>query len=149
MSNNDVELAIENYLKKIAKLLPDSFETEDLLEDLRSHISESYHEKVQKNPNQDELQVITEVLEALGTPEEIAEEYGKEQVEEEEEEKSRSERWIYYAMRLTLAIVVVVLASWVVSIVTEGAVDFMFAVVVLLAFAVIEWVVRTQQTKDA
>ena len=32
MSNNDVELAIENYLKKIAKLLPDSFETEDLLE---------------------------------------------------------------------------------------------------------------------
>ncbi|MFW9834546.1 MAG: hypothetical protein ACFFEK_11160 [Candidatus Thorarchaeota archaeon] len=148
MSNNDVDLAIENYLKKITKLLPDSFETEDLLDDLRSHISESYHEKIQRNPKQDELQVITEVLEDLGTPEEIAEEYGKEQAEEEEE-KSRSERWIYYTMRLALAIVVVVLASWIVSIVTEGAVDFMFAVVVLLAFAVIEWVVRTQQTKDA
>lgn len=148
MSNSNVEQAIDNYLKKIAKLLPDGFETEDLLDDLRSHINESYAEKVQKNPNQDNLHLIIEVLESLGTPEEIAEEYGREQVEEEEG-KSASDRWIYYIMRLTLAIVVVVLASWIVSIVTEGAVDFFFAVTVLLAFAVIEWVVRTQQTKDA
>ena len=82
------------------------------------------------------------------TTKEIAEEYGKEQVEEEEK-KSSADRWIYYTMRLMLAVLVVVLASWVASVVTEGAVDFMLAVVVLLAFAVLEWVIRAQQTKDA
>ena len=94
------------------------------------------------------MRLITEVLEELGTPEEIAEEYGKVQIEEEES-LDTSDRWIWYTMRLMLAILVVVLASWVVSIITEGAVDFMTAVVVLLVFAVLEWLIRTQQTKDA
>jgi uncharacterized membrane protein len=148
MSSDEIDGVIENHIKKIARLLPDSFETEDLLEDLRSHIYESYRDKVQKNPDDDKQQLITEVLEALGAPEEIAEEFIKEQ-DEEEEKKSSADRWIYYTMRLMLAVLVVVLASWVVSIITEGAVDFIFAVVVLLAFAVLEWLVRTQQTKDA
>jgi uncharacterized membrane protein len=148
MSETEINQAVEEHLKKTAKLLPDSFETEDLLEDLRSHIYEAYSDKVQRNPAENKLKIIREVLNTIGTPEEIAEEYGKEQFDEEEK-TSTADRWIYYIMRLTLAILVVVLASWVVSIVTEGAVEFMFAVVVLLAFAVIEWVVRTQQTKDA
>ncbi len=148
MSRDEIGRVVENYFKKIAKLLPDSFETEDLLEDLKSHIYESYNEKVQKNPDDDKLLLIREVLDVLGTPEEIAEEYGKEQVETEEEQNT-VDRWTYYTMRLTLAILVVVLASWIASVVTEGSVDFMFAVVVLLAFAVLEWVIRTQQTKDA
>ena len=148
MSSNEVDREIENHMKKIKRLLPDSFETEDLVEDLRSHIYEAYNEKVQNYPDDDKLSLIAEVLEALGTPEEIAEEYGKVQVEEEEKQDT-SDKWIYNTMRLMLAILVVVLASWVVSIVTEGRVDFMFAVVVLLFFAVLEWVIRTQQTKDA
>jgi len=36
-----------------------------------------------------------------------------------------------------------------VSVVTEGAVDFYFAVVVLMAFAVIEWFVRAKQTGES
>ena len=44
MSNDEIDRVIENHIKKIAKLLPDSFETEDLLEDLKSHIYESYNE---------------------------------------------------------------------------------------------------------
>ena len=148
MSDNEIDRIVENYLRKVAKKLPDSFETEDLLEDLRSHIYEAYSEKVQKHPDEDKQRQISEVLDALGTPEEIAEEYGKEQVEVADKRDS-VDKWIYYTMRLTLAILVVVLASWVASIITEGAVDFMLAVVVLLAFAVLEWLVRTQQTKDA
>ena len=148
MSNDEINRVIENHIKKIAKLLPDSFETEDLLEDLKSHIYEAYNEKVRKHTDDDRMRLITGVLDELGTPEEIAEEYGKEQVEEEEK-KSSADRWIYYTMRLMLAVLVVVLASWVASVVTEGAVDFMLAVVVLLAFAVLEWVIRAQQTKDA
>jgi uncharacterized membrane protein len=92
--------------------------------------------------------LIAEVLEELGTPEEIAEEYGREQVDEDEK-KSTADKWIYYTMRIMLTIIVVVLASYVTSIITEGAINFMFAVVVLLAFAVLEWLVRSQQTKDA
>lgn len=148
MSDNEVDREIENHMKKIRRLLPDSFETEDLVEDLKSHIYESYNDKVQKNPEEDKMHLITEVLEELGTPEEIAEEYGKVQIEEEES-LDTSDRWIWYTMRLMLAILVVVLASWVVSMITEGAVDFMTAVVVLLFFAVLEWIIRTQQTKDA
>ena len=148
MSNDEVNRIIEEYLKKIAKLLPDGFKTEDLLEDLRSHIDESYNNKVRNNPEGDKLDLIREVLDALGTPEEIAEEYGVVEAEEDEKE-NRSERWIYYTMRLTLVVLVVVVASWAASVITEGAVDFVFAVVVLLAFAVLEWLVRAQQTKDA
>lgn len=148
MSNDEVNRIIEEHLRKIAKLLPDGFETDDLLEDLRSHIDESYNDKVQNNPDGDKLELIREVLDALGTPEEITEEYGVAEAEEDEKE-SRSERWIYYTMRLTLVVLVIVVASWAASVITEGAVDFVFAVVVLLAFAVLEWLVRTQQTKDA
>jgi uncharacterized membrane protein len=148
MSNDEIDRVIENHMKKIAKLLPDSFETEDLLEDLKSHIYESYNEKIQTHPEEDKIHLLTGVLEDLGTPEEIAEEYGKEQIEEEDK-RSSGDKWIYYTMRLMVAILVVVLASWVVSIVTEGAVDFMVAVVSLLVFVVLESLIRAQQTKDA
>ena len=146
--NDDVDRVISEYMKKIAKLLPDGFETEDLLEDLRAHIDESFIEKVRRNPDGNKKILISEVLEELGSPEEIADQYGMEH-EDDEEKKSTADLWIYYTMRLTLAVLVVVLASWVASIVTEGTVDFMLAVVVLLFFAVLEWLIRTQQTKDA
>ena len=148
MSDDEVEHIIEGRLKKTARLLPASFETDDLLEDLRSHIHESFNDKVVKRPKEAPLNLIKEVLGDLGTPEEIAEQYGKEQVDEIDS-RDTADRWIYYTMRLMAAILVVVLASWVASIITEGAVDFMYAIVVLLAFAVLEWYVRTQQTKDA
>ena len=147
MSREQIDRDVENYIRKIAKLLPDGFETEDLLEDLRAHIYESFNEKAQKEPNENKQRLITEVIEDLGTPEEIAEEYGKEKLVEEE--RSSKDRWIYYTMRLTIAILVVVLASWVASVMSEGAIDFTLAVVVLLAFAVLEWIIKTQQTKDA
>ena len=106
MSDNEVDREIENHMKKTRRLLPDTFETEDLVEDLKSHIYESYNDKVQKNPDEDKMRLITEVLEELGTPEEIAEEYGKVQIEEEES-LDTSDRWIWYTMRLMLAILVV------------------------------------------
>jgi len=147
MSDDEIGRAIENHIKKIAKLLPDNFESEDLLEDLRSHIFEAYSDKVQRNPSRDKLVLISEVIDELGTPEEIAGEYVREQGEEEK--KEAADRYIYYTMRLMVAVLVVVLSSWIASIITEGAVDFMLAVVVLLAFAFLESIIRAQQTKDA
>ncbi|MHA1948589.1 MAG: HAAS signaling domain-containing protein [Candidatus Thorarchaeota archaeon] len=146
--SDEVERIIDDHIRKTARLLPEGFETDDLLEDLRSHIQESYSVKLAQRPGDEPKHLIREVLEELGTPEEIADQYGKEQVEEPDS-KSLADKWIYYTMRLMAAILVVVLASWVASTITEGLVDFNFAVIMLLAFAVLEWYVRTQQTKDA
>jgi uncharacterized membrane protein len=148
MSDDEIGSIIDDHIKKTSRLLPDSFETDDLLDDLRSHIRESFSEKVHKRPDEDPLRLIIEVLDDLGTPEEIAEQYGIEQIETPDT-RNTSDKWIYYTMRLMASILVVVLASWIASTVTEGLVDFNFAVIMLLAFAVLEWYVRTQQTKDA
>lgn len=148
MSDDEIGSIIDDHITKTSRLLPDSFETDDLLEDLRSHIRESYSDKVQKRSSEDPINLIKEVLDDLGTPEEIARQYGIEQIEEPDNSNS-ADKWIYYTMRLVVAILVVVLASWLASIITEGLVDFNFAVITLLVFAVLEWYIRTKQTKDA
>lgn len=148
MSDDEIGSIIDDYIKKTSRLLPDSFETDDLLDDLRSHIRESFSDKVQKRPSEDPFRLIREVLEDLGTPEEIARQYGIEQIEEPDSRNS-VDKWIYNTMRLVVAILVVVLASWIASTITEGLVDFNIAVIMLLMFAVLEWYIRTQQTKDA
>ncbi|TFG28521.1 hypothetical protein EU527_17175 [Candidatus Thorarchaeota archaeon] len=144
MSKDNTDRMVENYIRKIARLLPDSFETEDLLEDLKAHIYEAFENKIKNRPSEGAEDLLNEVLDDLGTPEEIADEYGMEKIQESGLTK-RGNRIEYYIIRLVAAFVVAVLAAWVVSIITEGAVDFYFAVVVLMAFAVIEWFVRAKQ----
>ena len=148
MSDEEIKRIVEDYIKRTARLLPDNFETEDLLEDLKSHIYEGLEYKKQTRPSESSVILLQEVLEELGTPEDIAEEYGKEQILEEDPDK-KDDRFQYYVIRLVAAFIVAVLAAWVVSIVTEGVVDFYFAVVVLMAFAVIEWFVRAQQAGES
>lgn len=148
MSEQEINRIIVDYIRKTARLLPDNFETEDLLEDLKAHIYESLEFKIQNRPGENQLELLHEVMDELGTPEEIAEEYGLEQIQESESSKGE-DRFQYYVIRLVAAFVVAVLAAWIVSVVTEGAVDFYFAVVVLMAFAVIEWFVRAKQSGDA
>ena len=148
MSDEQIESIVVDYIRRTTRLLPDNFETEDLLEDLKAHIYEGFRHKQQIRPSESSGILIKEVLDELGTPEEIAEEYGKEQGQVEEPEKG-NDRFRYYVIRLVAAFVVAVLAAWIVSVVTEGAVDFYFAVVVIMAFAVIEWFVRAKQTGES
>jgi uncharacterized membrane protein len=148
VSDDEIKRIVEDYIKRTSRLLPDNFETEDLLEDLKSHIYEGLEHKKQTRPSESSVVLLQEVLEELGTPEDIAEEYGKEQILEEDSDK-KEDRFQYYVIRLVAAFIVAVLAAWVVSIVTDGVVDFYFAVVVLMAFAVIEWFVRAQQAGES
>ena len=148
MSDEKITEIVEDYIKKISRLLPDNFETEDLLEDLTSHIYEGLDHKKQAMPSESPEILVQEVLKELGTPEEIAEEYGQERVQEGQPEKD-DDRFQYYVVRLVAAFVVAVLAAWIVSVVTEGAVDFYFAVIVLMGFAVIEWFIRAKQTGES
>ncbi len=148
MIDEEVKQIVEEFIKKTSRLLPDNFETEDLLEDLKSHIYEGFKHKQQIRPSESPDLLVQEILKELGTPEEIAEEYGQEGVQDLDTEKD-DDRFQYYIVRLVAAFGVAVLAAWIVSIVTEGAVEFYFAVVVLMGFAVIEWFVRAKQTGDS
>jgi len=148
VSDEEIKQIVEEFLKRTSRLLPDNFETEDLLEDLKSHIYEGFEHKQQIRPSESPNVLVQEILKELGTPEEIAEEYAQEQVQEVDAEKDDS-RFQYYIVRLVAAFVVAVLAAWIVSIVTEGEVEFYFAVIVLMGFAVIEWFVRAKQTGDS
>jgi len=148
VSDEEVRQIIDEFIKKTSRLLPDTFETEDLLEELKTHIYEGLDHKKQFRSSEDPRILVQEVLDELGTPEEIADEYGKEQVQVDDSE-GEDDRFHYYLIRLVAAFVVAILAAWIVSTVTEGAVDFYFAVVVLMVFAVIEWFVRAKQTGEA
>ena len=148
MSDDEIKQIVEEFIKRTSRLLPDNFETEDLLEDLKSHIYEGFRDKQQIRPSESPDVLVQEILKELGTPEEIAEEYGKERVQDLDSEKD-DDRFQYYIVRLVAAIVVAVLAAWIVSIITEGAVEFYFAVIVLMGFAVIEWFVRAKQTGES
>jgi uncharacterized membrane protein len=148
VSDEEITRIVDDYIRRTSRLLPDNFETEDLLGDLKSHIYEGLAHKQQARPAENSVTLIQEVLEELGTPEEIAEEYGKEQTQEEDAEH-KHDRIQYFAVRLIAAFVVALVAAWIVSAVTNGAVDFYFAVIVLMAFAVIEWFVRAKQIGES
>ena len=148
MSDDEIKQIVEEFIKRTSRLLPDNFETEDLLEDLKSHIYEGFRDKQQIRPSESPDVLVQEILKELGTPEEIADEYAQERVQDVDAEKD-DDRFQYYVVRLVAAFVVAVLAAWIVSIVTEGAVEFYFAIIVLMGFAVIEWFVRAKQTGEA
>jgi len=148
VSDEKIKQIVEAYIKRISRLLPDNFETEDLLTDLEAHIYEGFKNKIESSPSESPEMLLQEVLKKLGTPEEIVEEYGQEQVQAVNSEKD-DDRFQYYVVRLVAAFIAAVLAAWLVSVVTEGAVDFYFAVIVLMGFAVIEWFVRAKQTSES
>ena len=148
MSDKEIQQIIEDYIRRASRLLPDNFETEDLLDEIRSHIYEGLKYKQQTRSSESPKILLQEILAELGTPEEIAEEYGKEQEIDVDSEKE-DDRFQYYVVRLVAAFIVAVVAAWIVSVVTEGAIDFYFAVVVLMTFAVIEWFVRAKQTGES
>jgi uncharacterized membrane protein len=147
VSDDGIKRIVNDYIKRVARLLPDNFETEDLLEDLKAHIYEGLDHKQQTKPSEDSELLVKEVLKELGTPEEIAEEYGRERLPDsvngEKEDKVE-----YYLIRLAVALVVAVIAALIVDAVTD-VIDFASAFFILVAFAMIEWFVRAKQSGDS
>lgn len=151
MSERAVEHMIEDYVKRTRKVLPKGRETEDLLDDLRNHILESLADKTEQKPGVSRSELIGEVLDELGSPEEIAREF---ESTHPEEPARRRRKTIRLVARLVFAVAVVVIAAVVVSSIPLGQheapqVDFLTALIVLMVFAVAEWYVRAWQTKSA
>ncbi|MHA1248106.1 MAG: HAAS signaling domain-containing protein [Candidatus Thorarchaeota archaeon] len=145
MIEPETNRAIENYLERVAKLLPDSFETEDILEDLRSHITEALLDRLRENETANQLTVLSEVLEEIGEPEEIAEEFGHAKLVEDE--SNRAERLRRIALRLVVSVPVSIAAAWFISNLATPSIDFWTALVVFLVFALLESILRSWQVK--
>ncbi|MHA2140629.1 MAG: HAAS signaling domain-containing protein [Candidatus Thorarchaeota archaeon] len=146
--SDEAERVIEDYLKRIERLLPSGFETEDLIEDLREHILQSYKAKMENNPKETPVDLVNEILKELGDPEDIAEEQSQSGSRELELDEKRS-RGMYVLGRLAVAVIVVVAAAAFVAFYTGGEMDFGFTLAVLMVFVLAEWFVRAWQAGES
>ncbi len=147
MSTAESRDRIDRFLSEVRKKLPDTFEAEDILEDLRTHIDEALRERVAAHPDTPERELLEKVLDEIGDPDTIAKEYEAARLDEEGEESGRHR--MQMALRCIVAVVVSVPAAWVFVDLTHGMLDFPTALTVLLIFALLEGIVRSWQTESS
>jgi len=152
MTNQSIDKAVQDYLSKIRQSLPESLETEDLVEDLRAHIYDALEDKAARRPGADRYALLEEVLRDLGGPEDISTEFGKIAAEKPDASEAR-QKTVRTALRLIIRFVVVAAASWflVTFRMAQGYevdfwVEFFVAFAVLTVFALLEWYIRSWQS---
>ena len=148
MSDAVVEKMIHDYLERIRRKMPDSFETDDLLDDLKIHILESLENKVAQNPEVDKIKLVQEILANLGDPAIIAAEFDKSSTPDSEVEGSK-DSMIGTIVRYLFTGVIVVAAAWFVSSLENSIIDFWTALIVLLVFVAAEGALRTWQKGES
>jgi AcrR family transcriptional regulator len=146
--NAEAERAIKEYLRRIEQLLPPGFETEDLIEDLREHILQSFASKMEVQPSERPVVIVHEILEDLGNPEDIAEEQLQSGPQEAVLDEKRT-KGMYVLGRLVFAVILVIIAAAFVAFYTGGEMDFGFTLAVLLVFVIAEWYVRAWQAGES
>ncbi len=148
MSLREIAQIVEDYLKSVSRVLPSGFETEDMLEELEIHINEAFQNKVQKKPLANKIDLLREVLNDLGEPKEIAEEFKRTDILlQDQEEDDRRTFWL--VVRFGIIMVLVVAASWFVSTLPDAGISFYWALVVFLVFGLAEWFIRAWQMRKA
>ncbi len=148
MNEREVTQTIEEYIKNVGRVLPSGFETEDMLEELRIHISEAFSDKIQKKPLANKIDLLREVLNDLGEPKEIAEEFKRTGVRLQEQ-GGDDEKAFWLIARFIINMVVVVAASWFVSNLPDAGISFYWALAVFLVFGLAEWLIRARQMREA
>ena len=139
---------IKDYLNSIARILPDSFETDDMLEEIRAHILESLSDKVANHLAANRVEITQDVINSLGDPEDIATEWGKAQYPDDDEEEGES-KLVRIVLKQIIALVVVVAAAWFISTLPQSIVDFWTALAILLIFMVAEYFLRSWQKTES
>jgi len=148
MSLREIAQIVEDYLKSVNRVLPSGFETEDMLEELEIHINEAFQNKVQERPLANKSDLLREVLNDLGEPKEIAEEFKRANVLlQRQEEDDRRTFWL--VVRFAINMVIAVVAAWFVSTLPDAGVSFYWALVVFLMFGLAEWFIRAWQIRKA
>ncbi|TFG14433.1 hypothetical protein EU537_03170 [Candidatus Thorarchaeota archaeon] len=147
MSKSESDRMIEEYLKNVRSQLPDTFETEDLIEDLRAHIYESLNDKSSRHPAESRMHLTHEVLEDLGEPQVIADEFERtHKIEEREPEKSEI---IKTVLRYLISVIVIIIAAWFVSSIPGTSIGFWPALIILFVFVLAESLIRRWQKEDS
>jgi len=141
MSDETIQGLINDYLEKLRRNMPDTFETDDILEDLESHIKEAYQNKSLMNPEDSKVMLLEQVLDDVGEPEFIAEEFDKATVSEDESEDNPIQIF-RTTMRYLFTGVIIIAAAWFVSSLQDSIVDFWTALIVLFVFVAAESVLR-------
>jgi len=148
MSLREIAQIVEDYLKSVGRVLPSGFETEDMLEELEIHINEAFQDKIQKRPLANKTDLLREVLNDLGEPKEIAEEFKRTGVLlQEQEEDERRVFWL--VMRFIINMALVAAAAWFVSSLPDAGISFYWALAVFLVFGLAEWFIRAWQMREA
>jgi len=148
VNEREITQIIEDYLKNVGRVLPSGFETEDMLEELRVHINDAFQDRIQKRPLANKIDILREVLNDLGGPKEIAEEFKRTGIplHEQEEDEKRIPRLV---VRFIINMVIVVAASWFVANLPDAGISFYWALVVFLVFGLAEWFIRAWQIREA
>ena len=148
MNEREITQIIEDYLKNVGRVLPTGFETEDMFEELRIHISDAFQDRIQKRPLANKIDLLREVLNDLGGPKEIGEEFKRTGISlhEPEEDENRAFRLV---VRFIINMVIVVAASWFVANLPDAGISFYWALVVFLMFGLLEWFIRARQMREA
>jgi uncharacterized membrane protein len=148
MSLREIAQIVEDYLKSVSRVLPSGFETEDMLEELEIHINEAFQNKVQERPLANKIDLLREVLNDLGEPKEIAEEFKRADVLlQGQEDDDRRTFWL--VVRFAINMVIAVVAAWFVSTLPDTGVSFYWALIVFLVFGLAEWFMRAWQIRKA
>ena len=148
MSDEIIQRKIKDYLEKLRRKMPDTFETDDILEDLESHIKEAYLNKSLLNPDDDKVTLIEQVLDDVGEPESIAEEFDKATFSEDESEDNPNQIF-KTTMRYLFTGIIIIAAAWVVSSLPERIVDFWTALIVLFVFVAAESFLRNWERGES
>ncbi len=148
MSLREIAQIVEDYLKSVSRVLPSGFETEDMLEELEIHINEAFQNKVQERPLANKIDLLREVLNDLGEPKQIAEEFKRTDILlQEQEEDDRKTFWL--VVRFGINMILVVAAAWFVSTLPDAGISFHWALAVFLVFGLAEWFIRAWQIRKA
>ena len=144
MRYDELEPFIEEYIEKARNVLPEGFETEDFLEDLKTRIIDLLDTKILDKPTEDPKLLLYEVFEELGSPENMKEKIHEPQIDHPTKENKRSPEFTLAIRGIVSGGVVIIVAT--IMYYTANW-DFFTTLVLLSIIVVIEWVIKAWEMK--
>jgi hypothetical protein len=144
MSHNELKPFIDEYIKKVEKVLPEGFETDDFLDTLRKKIIDLLDEKILQNPLRDSKELLFEVFEELGSPEKVKDKFVELQITNSTNETKQSLGPIL-AIRGAVAGAVVIIAATIMYYTANW--DFFGTLTLFSVIVIIEWIYKVWEMK--
>lgn len=144
MTHDELEPFIEKYIEDARSVLPEGFETEDFLENLRNQIITLLDSKIRDRPDEEPKILLYEVFEELGPPENVKQKSKEPQVAYPTNENKRSPE-LTLAIRGIVSGAVVVIAAAIMYYTANW--DFYATLVLLSIIVTIEWFYKVWEMK--